>query len=66
LPEAEAHLHANQANLALLRQQLKDAELVAPLDAVVRTRLVEPGELASPQKAAFSLAIVDPKWCVPI
>jgi HlyD family secretion protein len=32
------------------------------MDAVVRTRLIEPGELASPQKSAFSLAIVDPKW----
>lgn len=62
IAEAEAHLQANRANLALLRQQLKDAELVAPLDAIVHTRLIEPGELASPQKAAFSLAIVDPKW----
>jgi len=62
IAEAEARLQASQANFALLTQQLKDAELVAPLDAVVRTRLIEPGELASPQKPAFSLAIVDPKW----
>ena len=33
-----------------LRQQLADADLVAPLDAVVRSRLMEPGEMASPQK----------------
>lgn len=32
------------------------------MDAVVRTRLMEPGEMASPQKAVFSLAIIDPKW----
>jgi membrane fusion protein PltH len=62
IAEAEARLQANRANLALLRQRLKDAELVAPLDAIVRTRLIEPGELSSPQKSAFSLAIVDPKW----
>ena len=30
--------------------------------AVVRTRLMEPGEMASPQKPVFSLAITDPKW----
>jgi ABC-2 type transport system ATP-binding protein len=36
--------------------------LLAPLDAVVRSRIVEPGEMASPQKAAFTLAITDPKW----
>ncbi len=62
IAEAEAQLQASQANFALLSQQLKDAELMAPVDAVVRTRLIEAGELASPQKPAFSLAIVDPKW----
>ncbi len=60
--QAEAQLQADEAQLALLAQQLKDAELHAPLDAVVRARLVEPGDMASPQKAAFTLAITDPKW----
>jgi HlyD family secretion protein len=60
--EAEARLRADEAQLALLRQELVDAQLVAPVDAVVRTRLLEPGEMASPQKPVFSLAIVDPKW----
>lgn len=62
IAEAAARLQAAQANLALLSQQLQDADLVAPVDAVVRTRLIEAGEIASPQKPAFSLAIVDPKW----
>jgi HlyD family secretion protein len=35
---------------------------MAPTDAVVRTRLMEPGEMASPQKPVFSLAITNPKW----
>jgi len=60
--QGEAELRADQAQLALLQQQLKDADLVAPQDAVVRSRIVEPGEMASPQKSAFTLAIVDPKW----
>jgi len=60
--EAEARLRAAEAQLALLRQQLADAQLVAPVDAVVRTRLLEPGEMASPQKPVFALAITDPKW----
>ena len=46
----------------MLRQQLADAQLVAPVDAIVRTRLMEPGEMASPQRPVFSLAITDPKW----
>lgn len=60
--EAEARLRAAEAQLELLRQQLADTQLVAPVDAVVRTRLMEPGEMASPQKPVFSLAITDPKW----
>ena len=60
--QAEAQLRGDQAQLAYLRQQLADAELLAPLDAVVRSRLMEPGEMASPQKPVFSLAITDPKW----
>jgi HlyD family secretion protein len=60
--QGEAQLRADQAQLALLQQQLKDADLLAPLDAVVRSRIAEPGEMASPQKSAFTLAITDPKW----
>jgi HlyD family secretion protein len=46
----------------LLRQQMADAALVAPLRAVVRSRIAEPGDMSSPQKPAFTLAITDPKW----
>lgn len=60
--QAEAQLRSDQAQLALLRRQLADTELHAPIDGVVRSRLVEPGEIASPQKAAFTLAITNPKW----
>jgi HlyD family secretion protein len=62
IAEAEARLRADEARLALLRQQLVDAQLLAPMDAVVRTRILEPGEMVSPQKPVFSLAITDPKW----
>ena len=60
--QAEAELRADEAQLAFLRQELADVQLVAPVDAVVRTRLMEPGEMASPQRPVFSLAITDPKW----
>jgi membrane fusion protein PltH len=62
IAQAEAQLRADEAQLALLRRQLADMELHAPLDGVVRSRLVEPGEIASPQKTAFTLAIINPKW----
>ena len=62
IAENEAKLQAQEAQYAFLCRQLADAKLKAPMDTVVRTRLMEPGEMASPQKAVFSLAIVDPKW----
>jgi HlyD family secretion protein len=62
IDQAEAQLRANQAQAALLQQQLADADLLAPRDAVIRARLMEPGEMASPMKPVFSLAIMDPKW----
>lgn len=62
IAQAEAMLEADRANVALLQQELADATLEAPLDAVVRSRIAEPGDMASPQKTAFTLAITDPKW----
>jgi HlyD family secretion protein len=62
IAQAEAELRADEAQAAFLHQELADAQLVAPVDAVVRTRLMEPGEMASPQKPVFSLAVTDPKW----
>ncbi len=62
IAQAEAQLRGSEARLALLRQQLADAELVAPIDAVVRSRLMEPGEMASSQKPVLTLAVMDPKW----
>ena len=62
IDENEARLRAFEAQASVLRQQLKDAQLIAPVDAVIRTRVMEPGEMASPQRPVFSLAITDPKW----
>jgi HlyD family secretion protein len=62
IDQAAAQLKADQAQQALLQRELADAVLTAPLNAVVRSRLVEPGDMSSPQKPAFSLAITDPKW----
>jgi HlyD family secretion protein len=62
IAQGEAQLRANQGQLELLRRQLADAELFAPCDAVVRSRLLEPGEMVSPQRPVFDLAITDPKW----
>lgn len=62
IEQAAAQLQASEAELALLRRQWHDAELLAPTDAVVRNRLMEPGEFATPQRAVLSLALAHPKW----
>jgi HlyD family secretion protein len=62
LAREKAQLEAVNAELELLRRQFADAELIAPMAAVVRSRLMEPGEMATPQRPVFSLALTDPKW----
>jgi len=62
IDQAKAQLDAAEAELALLQRQLADAELVAPTDGVIRNRLMEPGELATPQRPVFAIAITTPKW----
>ncbi|MHC1479950.1 HlyD family efflux transporter periplasmic adaptor subunit [Frateuria aurantia] len=59
---AEAQLKASQAQLALLQYEISQGQLKAPADAVVRSRLLEPGDMATPQRPVFSLALTQPKW----
>jgi len=58
----EAQLTATQTQLELLQHQISQGQLKAPADAVVRSRLLEPGDMAMPQRPVFALALTDPKW----
>ena len=62
IARAQAQLDAALASLALLKHQLAEAELRAPVDAVVRARLLEPGDMASPARPVLSLALTSAKW----
>ena len=59
----EAQLRADQAQLALLQQQLKDAELLrAARRAWCARASSSPAKCPRRSKSAFTLAIIDPKW----
>ncbi len=59
---AEAGLAAQEAAVASLRHDIEEGELKAPDTAVVQNRILEPGDMASPQKSVLTLALTDPVW----
>ena len=59
---AEAEVQAAEAKLELLQYQVAQGELRAPENAVVRSRLREPGDMATPAAPIFALALTQPKW----
>lgn len=62
IKEAEAQLEGLRANLAQQEYNLEQSELKAPMDGVIRSRLLEPGDMASPQKPVYLLTIDNKKW----
>lgn len=59
---AAAQLEGLKAQLAVLEHQIAQGRLAAPADAIVRTRLLEPGDMATPQRPVYALALPAPKW----
>jgi HlyD family secretion protein len=62
IEEARALLKASEAQLALAREVLKDTEMYAPVAGIIRDRLLEPGDMVSPQTPVLTLALTDPVW----
>lgn len=59
---AEANLVAQDAAVAGLRHDIAEGELKAPSDGIIEKRVLEPGDMASPQKAVLTLALTKPVW----
>jgi HlyD family secretion protein len=59
---AKATLAALQAEAALAQINLQKAELLAPSDGIVQSRILEPGDMASPDRPVFTLALTEPLW----
>lgn len=62
IEEARAMLRVDEAQLALATEVLKDTELFAPSDGIIRNRILEPGDMATPQTPVLSLAMTNPVW----
>lgn len=62
IAEARARLAGLEAQLRSQEVTLAESRLVSPLDAQVRNRNLEPGDMAGQQRPVFSLAVLDPKW----
>lgn len=62
IAEAEAQLKTLNAELNIQKYLLSQTQLISPIDGVVRSRLQEPGDMASPQRTTYLLAVNDKKW----
>ncbi|MFT5701832.1 MAG: HlyD family secretion protein [Desulforhopalus sp.] len=59
---AEWQLEALQAGLVQLNVRLADMTLTAPIKGIIQSRILEPGEIAGPQRPVLIMALTDPKW----
>jgi HlyD family secretion protein len=59
---ARSRLAALETDLALAGVQLGYSRLHAPAAAVVQNRILEPGDLAAPDRPVFTLALTSPLW----
>ncbi len=59
---ARARVRAGRAAVEYARQELADTRLLAPAGGILRNRILEPGDMASPVRPVLTLALTDPLW----
>ncbi len=59
---AEARLESLKHALVLAREKLKDSKLYAPAAGIIRDRILQPGDMAFPERPVFTLALTTPLW----
>lgn len=55
-------LLADKAALALAEQELIDSKLYAPQNGVIQDRILEQGDMVTPQNPVYTLALDNPVW----
>lgn len=51
-----------QAALVKAEKDLADTRLLAPADGVIRSRILEPGDIGGPTRPVYTLAKMEPVW----
>jgi len=59
---AQATLRSSEAALAVAQRDLAEASLLAPAEGIIQNRVLEAGDMASPQKTVLTLALTEPLW----
>jgi HlyD family secretion protein len=59
---ARATYEAAIAAVALAQRQFDDTRLYAPSDGTVESRILQPGDMASPSTPVFTIALPSPLW----
>jgi HlyD family secretion protein len=59
---AKATLEYYKAELEIAKRNFADADLYASSSGVIQNRILEPGDMASPEIPAYILALTDPIW----
>jgi HlyD family secretion protein len=59
---ARAAYEASVAAVALAQREFDDTRLYAAADGIVEDRILEPGDMASPNTPVFTIALTSPLW----
>ena len=59
---ARAQLVALESDLALAEVKLGYTKLYSPATGVVQNRILEPGDMAAPDRPVYTLALTEPLW----
>lgn len=60
--EARALYHRYRVELQQARHELEDASLYAPAHGIIQERILEVGDMATPQRPVYTMALTDPVW----
>lgn len=62
IAQVRAQIAQAQAQVTIAKKNFTDANLISPVDGIIRDRVLEAGDIAQPQQTVMTLALQSPKW----